>query len=56
MSTQDYIVKDMSLAPWGRKEIEIAESEIADRFPTAARRVAAFIDHRVSRYVGVAAA
>lgn len=28
MSTQDYIVKDMSLAPWGRKEIEIAESEM----------------------------
>ena len=24
----DYIVKDISLAPWGRKEIEIAETEM----------------------------
>ena len=24
----DYIVKDISLAPWGRKEIEIAETEL----------------------------
>jgi adenosylhomocysteinase len=28
MSSKDYIVKDMSLAPWGRKEIEIAETEM----------------------------
>jgi adenosylhomocysteinase len=28
MSAQDYIVKDMSLAAWGRKEIEIAETEM----------------------------
>src|ERR1700744_3264530 len=28
MTTQDYIVKDMSLASWGRKEINIAESEM----------------------------
>ncbi|WP_413991373.1 adenosylhomocysteinase [Labrys okinawensis] len=28
MSSNDYIVKDMSLAPWGRKEIEIAETEM----------------------------
>ena len=26
--TADYIVKDLSLAPWGRKEIEIAEGEM----------------------------
>ena len=24
----DYIVKDIALAPWGRKEIEIAETEM----------------------------
>ena len=24
----DYKVKDMSLAPWGRKEIEIAQTEM----------------------------
>ena len=24
----DYIIKDASLAPWGRKEIEIAETEM----------------------------
>ena len=24
----DYIIKDVSLAPWGRKEIEIAETEM----------------------------
>jgi len=28
MSAQDYIVKDMGLADWGRKEIEIAETEM----------------------------
>ncbi|CAM5773809.1 adenosylhomocysteinase [Labrys miyagiensis] len=28
MSSTDYIVKDMSLASWGRKEIEIAETEM----------------------------
>ena len=28
MSAQDYKVKDISLADWGRKEIEIAESEM----------------------------
>jgi len=28
MSNQDYKVKDMSLAEWGRKEIQIAESEM----------------------------
>ncbi|QEN89113.1 adenosylhomocysteinase [Labrys sp. KNU-23] len=36
MSTQDYIVKDMSLAPWGRKEIEIAESEMPGLMATRA--------------------
>ena len=30
MSAQDYKVKDISLADWGRKEIEIAESEMQD--------------------------
>ena len=25
---QDYVIKDISLAPWGRKEIEIAETEM----------------------------
>ena len=24
----DYVVRDLSLAPWGRKEIEIAETEM----------------------------
>ena len=28
MSFSDYKVKDISLADWGRKEIEIAESEM----------------------------
>ncbi len=28
MSATDYVVKDMSLADWGRKEIEIAETEM----------------------------
>ncbi|HRK63950.1 MAG TPA: adenosylhomocysteinase [Terricaulis sp.] len=28
MSAQDFIVKDLSLADWGRKEIEIAETEM----------------------------
>ena len=28
MSGQDFKVKDISLADWGRKEIEIAESEM----------------------------
>src|ERR1044071_3950694 len=28
MSAHDYVVKDMSLADWGRKEIEIAETEM----------------------------
>ena len=28
MSAKDYVVKDMSLAEWGRKEIEIAETEM----------------------------
>ncbi|HVV33920.1 MAG TPA: adenosylhomocysteinase, partial [Vitreimonas sp.] len=28
MSARDYVVKDMSLAEWGRKEIEIAETEM----------------------------
>jgi len=28
MSAQDYVVKDLSLAEWGRKEIEIAETEM----------------------------
>ncbi|MFO0406699.1 MAG: adenosylhomocysteinase [Labrys sp. (in: a-proteobacteria)] len=28
MSTHDYAVRDMSLAPWGRKEIELAETEM----------------------------
>ena len=28
MSAQDYIVADISLADWGRKEIEIAETEM----------------------------
>ncbi|MBP5858626.1 adenosylhomocysteinase [Marivibrio halodurans] len=28
MAAEDYVVKDMSLAPWGRKEIELAEVEM----------------------------
>ena len=36
MSTQDYIVKDMGLAAWGRKEIEIAESEMPGLMATRA--------------------
>ena len=28
MTSQDYKVKDISLADWGRKEIEIAEQEM----------------------------
>src|SRR5262245_10177510 len=28
MSAKDYVVKDISLADWGRKEIEIAETEM----------------------------
>jgi adenosylhomocysteinase len=28
MSAKDYVVKDLSLADWGRKEIEIAETEM----------------------------
>src|SRR5579872_5720320 len=27
-ASQDYVVKDISLADWGRKEIEIAETEM----------------------------
>ena len=27
-STNDFVVKDLSLAEWGRKEIEIAETEM----------------------------
>ena len=27
-NTQDYIIADISLAPWGRKEIAIAETEM----------------------------
>ena len=26
--TQDYIVKDLELAAWGRKEMDIAETEM----------------------------
>ena len=29
----DYIIKDISLAGWGRKEIRIAETEMPGRFP-----------------------
>ncbi|MGO4334722.1 adenosylhomocysteinase [Labrys sp. KB_33_2] len=36
MSTHDYIVKDMGLADWGRKEIEIAESEMPGLMATRA--------------------
>src|SRR5262250_966818 len=28
MSATDYVIKDMSLAEWGRKEIQIAETEM----------------------------
>ena len=28
VSTPDYVVSDLSLAEWGRKEIRIAESEM----------------------------
>jgi adenosylhomocysteinase len=28
MDTEDYKIKDISLAEWGRKEIEIAEVEM----------------------------
>ena len=33
MSNNDYKVKDISLADWGRKEIEIAESEMPGLCP-----------------------
>ncbi|MBP0582371.1 adenosylhomocysteinase [Labrys sp. LIt4] len=36
MSTHDYIVKDIGLADWGRKEIEIAESEMPGLMATRA--------------------
>jgi adenosylhomocysteinase len=36
MRTPDYVVKDMSLAPWGRKEIEIAETEMPGLMATRA--------------------
>ena len=32
----DYIVKDLSLAPWGRKEIDIAETEMPGLMATRA--------------------
>ncbi|MFC0282106.1 adenosylhomocysteinase [Camelimonas abortus] len=35
-TTHDYIVKDISLADWGRKEIEIAESEMPGLMATRA--------------------
>jgi S-adenosylhomocysteine hydrolase len=31
MALKDYIVKDLSLADWGRKEIDVAEKEMAIR-------------------------
>jgi adenosylhomocysteinase len=34
--SQDYAVKDISLAPWGRKEIEIAETEMPGLMATRA--------------------
>jgi adenosylhomocysteinase len=47
---QDYVVKDLSLSPWGRKEIEIAETEMpglmacreefGDRQPLRGARIA----------------
>ncbi|MDQ0395451.1 adenosylhomocysteinase [Labrys monachus] len=36
MSTHDYIVKDMGLAAWGRKEIDIAETEMPGLMATRA--------------------
>src|SRR5215203_6468110 len=36
MRTPDFVVKDMSLAPWGRKEIEIAETEMPGLMATRA--------------------
>lgn len=35
-STQDFIVKDLSLAPWGRKELDIAEGEMPGLMATRA--------------------
>ena len=35
MSTTDYVVKDISLADWGRKEIDIAETEMPGLMATA---------------------
>lgn len=32
----DYIVRDIDLAPWGRKEIEIAETEMPGLMATRA--------------------
>jgi len=32
---QDYVVADISLAPWGRREIEIAETEMPGLGPYA---------------------
>eukprot|EP01042_Synura_sphagnicola_P016644 gene16644-21047_t len=34
--TQDFIVRDLSLAPWGRKEIDIAEGEMPGLMATRA--------------------
>ena len=34
--SQDYAVKDISLANWGRKEIEIAETEMPGLMATRA--------------------
>ena len=28
MAAQDYVIKDLSLAAWGRKEISMAEDEM----------------------------
>src|SRR3569623_2058900 len=35
-ATQDFIVRDLSLAAWGRKEIEIAEGEMPGLMATRA--------------------
>ena len=50
----DFKVADLSLAPWGRKEIELAEVEMPglDRVPRGVRPVAAAegrAHHRLAR-------
>ena len=40
MAAQDYVIKDLSLAAWGRKEISMAEDEMPGRSRARASRAA----------------